>query len=86
MGHGGKRQNSGRKRKSEEAALLKRLSPLEDLAFIALKSLIEAENMQAIKLYFEYMYGKPKEIEEEDKSKPIQVIITNGVELKNNKR
>ena len=39
---GGKRNNAGRKSKSEEVQLIERLSPLEDKAFSALKEGIES--------------------------------------------
>ena len=60
-GHGGSRNGAGRKSKADEAQLLDRLSPLEDEAFEALKKGITENSSWAFKMYFEYMYGKPKE-------------------------
>lgn len=60
-GHGGKREGSGRKGKIDEIALIEKLSPLEDKAYEALKYLLEKNNVHAVKLWFEYMYGKPRE-------------------------
>lgn len=57
--HGGKRDNAGRKSKAEEQALIERLSPLEDLAHIKLHEAIRVGEQWALKMYFEYMYGKP---------------------------
>ena len=37
MAHGGKRQGAGRKSKADEVSLIEKLSPLEDIAFNALK-------------------------------------------------
>jgi hypothetical protein len=59
--HGGKREGAGRKPKAEEQRLIEKLSPLEDKAFKALENAIDEEHSWAIKLYFEYTYGKPKE-------------------------
>lgn len=61
MAHGGKRKGAGRKSKADEQALIEKLSPLEDKAFKALTNAIEEEHSWAVKMYFEYMYGKPKE-------------------------
>ena len=52
---------AGRKPKADEQKLIERLSPLADKAFTALKNAIEEEQNWAVKLWFEYMYGKPKE-------------------------
>ena len=59
--HGGKRKGAGRKPKAEEQALIEKLSPLEDEAHEQLKKAIERGDKWAIKMYFEYMYGKPKQ-------------------------
>ena len=61
MAHGGKRKGAGRKSKANEQALIEKLSPLEDKAFKALNNAIQDEQSWAVKMYFEYMYGKPKE-------------------------
>ena len=57
----GGHKTAGRKPKSEEQALIEKLSPLEPLAFEALKAGLEEKQNWAVKLYFEYTYGKPKE-------------------------
>ena len=59
--YNGGNKNAGRKPKSEEQALIEKLSPLEDKAFKALENAISEEQNWAVKLWFEYMYGKPKE-------------------------
>jgi len=61
MALGGAREGSGRKSKAEEQNLIEKLSPLEDLAFTALTSAIKEGKDWAVKMYFEYMYGKPKQ-------------------------
>lgn len=52
---------AGRKPKAEEQALIEKLSPLQDEAYKALKNALKDEQGWAIKLFFEYMYGKPKQ-------------------------
>mgnify|MGYP000898614655 CR=1 FL=1 len=59
---GGARQGAGRKSKDEEKRLIEKLSPLEETAHNKLKEAINAGKDWAIKMYFEYMYGKPKQI------------------------
>jgi len=57
----GGHSNGGRKSKAEEQNLIEKLSPLEDLAFTALTNAIKKNRDWAVKMYFEYMYGKPKQ-------------------------
>ena len=61
--HGGARQGAGRKPKEDELKIIERLDNIiesED-AFNSLKEQIKDKNFNAIKLYFEYRFGKPKE-------------------------
>ena len=58
---GGKREGAGRKSKAEEQSLIEKLSPLSDLAFEALREALANKKDWAVKLTFEYMYGKPKQ-------------------------
>jgi hypothetical protein len=61
--HGGARQGAGRKPKEEELKIIERLDNVieSDDALNSLKELIKDKNFNAIKLYFEYRFGKPKE-------------------------
>lgn len=61
--HGGAREGAGRKPKEDELKLIERLDNVisSDDALDALKDLIKDRNFNAIKLYFEYRFGKPKE-------------------------
>lgn len=61
MAHGGKRDGAGRKAKADELELIEKLSPLDDLAFKALKDGVKAGEFQYVKMFMEYRYGKPKE-------------------------
>lgn len=57
----GGHKNGGRKPRAEELKLVEKLSPLEETAHAKLKEAIEAGKDWAVKMYFEYMYGKPKQ-------------------------
>ncbi len=59
--HGGARNGAGRKPKADEIALIERLTPLAAPAFAALESGLNDGNPAFVKLWFEYMYGKPKQ-------------------------
>ena len=57
-------KNSGRKSKTEEIILIEKLTPLSDKAFKELQKGIERGEFQFVRLWFQYMYGKPKQITE----------------------
>jgi len=52
---------AGRKPKKEEVQLIEKLTPLEPLAFIALKEGLEKKDFKFVQLYYNYFAGKPKE-------------------------
>jgi hypothetical protein len=58
---GGARENAGRKPKSEELALIARLSPMDDLALQLLNDKLEQGDMLALKMFMEYRWSKPKQ-------------------------
>jgi len=55
---------SGRKPKSDEIALIERLTPMDDLALAKLQEKIEEGDMKAITLFMNYRFGKAKESKE----------------------
>ena len=57
----GGHRTAGRKSKSEEQKLVEKLGPMDPLAMQALWNALEAEKQWAVRLYFNYMYGKPVE-------------------------
>jgi hypothetical protein len=59
--NGGKREGAGRPTKSEEQKLLEHLAPMKDEAHRVLFSAIRQQEQWAVKLWFEYFYGKPKQ-------------------------
>lgn len=73
----GGNKNAGRKPKAEEHKLIERLTPLQKPAYDALKLAIEEKEGWAVKLFFDYMYGKPKQsLTLEGGDKPIQIDFT----------
>lgn len=58
---GTKGNNGGRPSKAEEQNLIQKLSPLEEQAFLKLAEAIDNGKDWAIKMFFEYMFGKPKQ-------------------------
>ena len=57
----GGNKNAGRKPKAEEQKLIEKLQPFEKDALNALEKAVKNGSSWAIKLYFEYKYGKAKE-------------------------
>lgn len=60
--NGGHSTNGGRKSKAEELQLIEKLSPLEPIAFKALTDALNEGKDWAVKLFFQYNYGMPKQI------------------------
>ncbi len=72
----GGHKTAGRKPKATEQQLIEKLSPLEDSALKALKQGLKDGQNWAVKLYFEYSYGKAKEFKEIDlNTEGINIII-----------
>jgi hypothetical protein len=74
---GGAREGAGRKSKAEEQSLIEKLSPLEQSAFDALKEAISDKKDWAVKLYFNYMYGMPKQVIDQKTELKIPTIDMN---------
>ena len=54
-------KGSGRKSRSEEQKLIENLTPMNPKALEALKKGIDGGEHWAVKLFFEYFYGKPQQ-------------------------
>ena len=67
----GGNKNAGRKPKVEEQKLIEKLTPLEETAYKALNNALKEEEGWAVKLFFEYMYGKPKQQIEQNNTHTI---------------
>jgi len=61
MGWGGKRENADRTTKSDEQKLVEKLTPMSDKAYSALEMALDSGEAWAVKMWFEYMYGKPNQ-------------------------
>ena len=61
MTHGGKRIGAGRKAKAEEQKLIENLTPMNPMALESLKKGLEKKEQWAVKLFFEYFYGRPQQ-------------------------
>ncbi|QDP52285.1 MAG: hypothetical protein Tp152SUR359831_33 [Prokaryotic dsDNA virus sp.] len=59
--HGGKRVGAGRKSKADEQKLIENLTPMNSLALQSLQEGLEKKEQWAVKLFFEYFYGKPQQ-------------------------
>jgi len=57
----GGNKNAGRKPKAEEQKLVEKLTPLIDKAYKALETGLQDDQSWAVKLFFEYLYGKPRQ-------------------------
>lgn len=71
----------GRPSKTDEQVLIERLTPMSDEAHRQLQLAVTAGEQWAIKLWFEYFYGKPKQsldIQGEQK----QIIVINEITKK----
>jgi hypothetical protein len=69
----GGNKNAGRKPKAEEQKLIEKLTPLVNKAYKALENGLNQDQSWAVRLYFEYMYGKPKQSVD---------VTTNGESIK----
>ena len=54
--------NGGRKSKAEEQCLIEKLTPLEPIAFKALTDALNDGKDWAVKLFFQYNFGMPKQV------------------------
>ena len=72
---GGKREGSGRKPKQEEVQLIEKLTPLEPLAFGALKDGLEKKDFKFVQLYMNYRFGKPKETKDITINEDVPLFI-----------
>lgn len=62
--HNGGHSNGGRKSKAEEQSLIEKLTPLEPIAFKALNEALKDGKDWAVKLFFQYNFGMPKQVVE----------------------
>lgn len=81
MTHGGKRVGAGRKAKAEEQKLIENLTPMNPMALESLKKGLEKKEQWAVKLFFEYFYGKPQQrVDVTSNEETINMPLINFVE------
>ena len=85
INNGGARKNAGRKSKSEEQKLIENLTPMNDMALDSLKQGLEKKEQWAVKLFFEYFYGKPQQrvdvtTNDESINMPLINFVDSGTE------
>lgn len=73
--NGGRRPNAGRPSKRDEQKLVEKLKPLEPKAYEALERNLELGEGWAVKLFFEYMHGKPLQRVEAETTNKHEVNI-----------
>jgi hypothetical protein len=56
---GGRRPNSGRPKRMDEEEIIRKLQPMQEEVFAALREKIAEKDMNAIKLYLQYYLGLP---------------------------
>ena len=61
INNGGARKGAGRKPKVDEQKLIENLTPMNELALQSLQKGLEKKEQWAVKLFFEYFYGKPQQ-------------------------
>jgi len=61
INNGGARKGAGRKSKAAEQKLIENLTPMNDMALKSLEKGLEKKEQWAVKLFFEYFYGKPQQ-------------------------
>jgi len=72
---GGKRKGAGRKPKAEELNLIEKLTPLEPLAFDALKAGLEKGDFKYVQLYYNYYAGRPRETKDIHINEDLPIFI-----------
>tara|TARA_R100000781_G_scaffold111458_1_gene77891 strand:+ start:130 stop:390 length:261 start_codon:yes stop_codon:yes gene_type:complete len=79
--HGGKRAGAGRKAKAEEQKLIENLTPMNPMALESLRKGLEKKEQWAVKLFFEYFYGKPQQrVDVTSNEETINMPLINFVE------
>ncbi len=61
INNGGASKGAGRKSKAAEQKLIENLTPMNDMALESLQKGLEKKEQWAVKLFFEYFYGKPQQ-------------------------
>ena len=78
---GTKGNKGGRPSRSEEQKLIEHLTPMNELALESLVKGLEKKEQSAVKLFFEYFYGKPQQrVDVTTNEESLNMPIINFVE------
>ncbi len=78
----GGNKGCGRKSKAEEQKLIENLTPMNKDALRALTEAVKDNEQWAVKLFFEYFYGKPQQrVDVTTNDESINIPIINFSEL-----
>ena len=85
INNGGARKGAGRKSKAAEQKLIENLTPMNEMALESLQKGLEKKEQWAVKLFFEYFYGKPQQrvdvtTNEESLNMPLITFIDSETE------
>ena len=81
INNGGARTGAGRKGKAEEQKLIENLTPMNSMALESLEKGLEKKEQWAVKLFFEYFYGKPQQrVDVTSNDESINMPLINFVE------
>lgn len=82
MPKGGARQGAGRKKKEERKTLVQKLSPYEDDVLKVLCKEAKAGNPPFVKMFMEYLHGKPDQfVSASIEHKEVQTFTLGGKEI-----
>ena len=78
---GTKGNKGGRPSKAEEQKLIENLTPMNSMALESLEKGLEKKEQWAVKLFFEYFYGKPQQrVDVTSNDESINMPLINFVE------
>tara|TARA_R100001443_G_scaffold46110_1_gene59080 strand:- start:613 stop:882 length:270 start_codon:yes stop_codon:yes gene_type:complete len=81
INNGGARKGAGRKSKADEQRLIESLTPMNEKALKSLENGIDNKEQWAVKLFFEYFYGKPQQrVDVTTNDESINMPLINFVE------
>ena len=72
-------KGGGRPTKNDEIKLIEQLTPLEPAAYEALKAGLERKQFKYVQLFFQYYYGKPKQMTEINVQKDVPLFYIDVV-------
>ena len=81
INNGGARKGAGRKSKAAEQKLIENLTPMNSMALESLEKGLEKKELWAVKLFFEYFYGRPQQrVDVTTNDESINMPLINFVE------